>query len=199
MKGEHKKNELRNTITTAAIDLIKKTGYENATMEEIARRSEITKRTLYKYFPVKEAIIEYFIKKTIASANLQRVEYLKTLKGLPTRISFYLNELIEGVLHEPELFEKYIVYLMQKMVDCKQTDTSVKSGIADPLAFIISEGIKNGEISDKIPVDIITDLFLFSFVEISKIYYKAPVQFDLEESIALGCSLFIKAVKSNEV
>ena len=88
---------------------------------------------------------------------------------------------------------------MQKMVDCKQTDTSVESGIADPLAFIISEGIKNGEISDKIPVDIITDLFLFSFVEISKIYYKAPVQFDLEESIALGCSLFIKAVKSNEV
>jgi AcrR family transcriptional regulator len=54
-------------IEKAAIDLFSKKPYKNVTMDEIAKRAGITKRTLYNYHPSKTALFgslfESFLKK----------------------------------------------------------------------------------------------------------------------------------------
>lgn len=71
-------NKLR--IQKVAIDLLSKKSFNSITMDEIAVQSELTKRTVYKYFPSKTAMIasvleSYFerlydeLSSTIASCN----------------------------------------------------------------------------------------------------------------------------------
>lgn len=46
------KNNKRELILTAALDIFLEKGYHNSTSEEIAKRAGVAKGTLYQYFPV---------------------------------------------------------------------------------------------------------------------------------------------------
>jgi len=194
MKSEIKKQELRNQILLPAINLFQTRGFEETSMEEIARQAYITKRTLYKYFPVKEAIIEEYIRQTLSSKNEERTRHLLKLKGLEKRVTWYLRELMEGVMREPVLFEKYLVYLMQKMVSPVPDRGRKPSGAAGPVLVIIEKGLEEGEINRNLPLPVIIDLFLFAFVETAKIYYADPESFSLKDSVRTTAGLFTKGV-----
>ena len=43
-------------VIQSAIKIFQEKGLEQATMEAIARDAEVSKRTLYKYFPTKNAV-----------------------------------------------------------------------------------------------------------------------------------------------
>jgi len=55
-RKEREKNERRNAILSSAREIILLNGVEHASMAEIARVAELSKATLYLYFPNKEAI-----------------------------------------------------------------------------------------------------------------------------------------------
>ena len=54
---ERKKARLRQLILDTAVDSFRKRGYESTTVEEVARRVEISQPTFYKYFAGKDAIL----------------------------------------------------------------------------------------------------------------------------------------------
>jgi AcrR family transcriptional regulator len=54
---ERKKAALRRRIAEAALDLIRERGYEEATIDEIVARVEVSQPTFYKYYPSKDAIL----------------------------------------------------------------------------------------------------------------------------------------------
>ena len=54
---ERKKAQKRIEIIRKAVALFGKTSFTDVTMEQIAAECDITKATLYKYFPVKESIL----------------------------------------------------------------------------------------------------------------------------------------------
>jgi len=55
-RREREKNERRRTILNCARELILKHGVERVNMEDIARKAELSKATLYLYFPGKDII-----------------------------------------------------------------------------------------------------------------------------------------------
>jgi len=48
---------MRLHIVQCAMKLFRNQGFDNTTTEDIAEASDVAKRTLYSYFPVKEAIV----------------------------------------------------------------------------------------------------------------------------------------------
>jgi AcrR family transcriptional regulator len=54
---ERKKAAMRRRIAEAALDLIRQRGYEEATIDEIVARVEVSQPTFYKYYPSKDAIL----------------------------------------------------------------------------------------------------------------------------------------------
>lgn len=54
---ERKAQRNRERIVTAALDLFRKDGYEQTTMESIAGAAELSPSTLYRTFPTKDSII----------------------------------------------------------------------------------------------------------------------------------------------
>lgn len=61
-----KKARLMQRIAAAAAELFRAHGYAAVTMEQIAAAAEVSKRTLYKYFPAREAVLAYLLEGELA-------------------------------------------------------------------------------------------------------------------------------------
>ncbi len=57
MNQEKRREKTRSLIEDAAIDLFASKSISSVTMEEVAERADITKRTVYNYYPTKAALI----------------------------------------------------------------------------------------------------------------------------------------------
>lgn len=61
-------------IGRVAALLIASRGYDSVTMEQVASQACVSKRTLYKYFPAKEALLEHVLEAALA-ADLSRRDF----------------------------------------------------------------------------------------------------------------------------
>ena len=54
---ERNRQRTRQRILSAAFELFKSAGYHQTTIDDIAQKSEVSRRTLFNYFPSKEALL----------------------------------------------------------------------------------------------------------------------------------------------
>src|SRR5258708_9880493 len=54
---ERNKQKVTQRIITTAVELFKTRGYHQTTIDEIAEKAEVSRRTLFNYFPTKEALL----------------------------------------------------------------------------------------------------------------------------------------------
>ncbi len=191
---ERKKEKTRQNIITIAIDLFKTQGIEETTMERIANDADVSKRTLYKYFKSKEAIISDFIQRSFKGKNPERILRFRNEKNTRSRMIVVFNELIQGVREHKDIFEKYVVYRMQNMVSFYQ-DEGEKSGLYLLGLEIIRLGQESNEIRKDLPNYVVEDLFEFAFIEVVKQFYFEIDKFDQDLAIQQCVDIFIKAVK----
>ena len=115
-----------NEITEAAIDVFLKNGYENTTMEAIARKAGISKGGLYHYFPSKDTIliqanekisskVEKIIDTALESSSVKKgilcyiENYLRYWMGHPRETSFLFLSMSK-LLENPDLLKYYKQY-----------------------------------------------------------------------------------------
>ena len=58
-KRETGKLERRDRLYEAAVTLFREQGYENTTVDQIARQAGVAKGTFFNYFPTKDAVLRY--------------------------------------------------------------------------------------------------------------------------------------------
>ncbi|WP_405772545.1 TetR family transcriptional regulator [Streptomyces sp. NBC_00080] len=51
------KSSIRDLLVSAAFDLFTESGYENTTVDDIVRRAGVGRRSFFRYFPTKEAVV----------------------------------------------------------------------------------------------------------------------------------------------
>ena len=81
-------------IIEVARELFHKFGFKKVSMDEIARESGVTKKTIYRYFDSKEALLEYFIQEEIQNmkAELDKLKdiyqsYISAFEDISNSIS----------------------------------------------------------------------------------------------------------------
>jgi len=95
------KEQTKEKILDAAVDLIIQKGFKNASMREMAKNAGVSNPTIYNYFPTKEKIVyEYIIQKHKQTAEILRGiedfhtytlrEQLQTL--VETELELYLED-----------------------------------------------------------------------------------------------------------
>ena len=57
-------------IILAAIDIFTEKGLEQASMEAISKKAEVSKRTLYKYYPTKESLFSAIIERLLSNVSV---------------------------------------------------------------------------------------------------------------------------------
>ena len=81
-------------IVNAARILFTDYGYKKVSMEEIASKAGVTKKTIYNYFHDKEELFEYFIKEELEKMTEVFEENLKEEKSFSERITKGLKEIL---------------------------------------------------------------------------------------------------------
>lgn len=188
---DRKKTETRRKVVSAALLLMKDVGFDGVTMEQIADAADIAKGTLYSYFPVKEAILDEYIRQSFQIHADERLKRIRMLPDTRSRMKSILLELIDGIRSQPVLFERYFSYRIRQMISMKQEESQA-SGFGNLEGEIILLGQASGEIRTDLPVNLLMALFEFTFIEIAQQYYAAPDRFDAEKVSDQCVSIFLR-------
>lgn len=203
-RKEREKERRRQQIIVAAKRVFSKKGFNKATMEDIAKESELSPGTLYLYFKNKEELY--------ASLSL--------------RILYFQNIRVEQVIAEADKDpEKMLMRLMDAMFDVYEFDPlviinmfqlqssetlknlsehllseikAINHKVLNNVASIFKEGVKKGIFIDKHPIAL-ADIFLSTFGgvilwEASKSIINQEKDF-LKPTLTLAFEVFLKGIK----
>jgi len=114
-RTERKKKETRQKIINVAMDLIQRQGFNNTTMEQIAEDADVARKTLYNHFPVKEAIVDEYVRGIYKESNQQILETLPNFPDTRSRLLNTLDKVYEQVETNPEIVGIVMGYRLRNM------------------------------------------------------------------------------------
>lgn len=138
-RGEELK--IKERIMTAFKDLSYTKGFYRVTMDEVAAKAGVSKRTIYRYFTSKDEIIETVLEYFLQSVS-QRIDELSTQKDSPadilkeivavfrTEVSGFINPLVLQDLqqHYPYLWERIEAFRYKKLQNIISIILAEKNG-----------------------------------------------------------------------
>jgi len=188
-RRDRKKAKMRLHIVQCAMKLFRKQGFDNTTMEGIADTADVAKRTLYSYFPVKEAIV---------SAHwLHNAE--KKSKWVPLLMSLYPStrsrlmkiflDGAKGFKAEPEYARIHFSYQFQQISN--HTHPGFQTDFDDVLTSVMEAGQMQGDIRRDIASSELATQVRLNFTAISLMWFSDPDSFSLDERLAHAVDCFI--------
>lgn len=187
---ERKKKETRQKIIRVAIDLFGHQGFNNTTMEQIAEEADIARKTLYNHFPVKEAIVDEYVKgisKGIAQESLKTFQDVPDTRG---RLVAALSKTYEWVEVNPEITCIALGYRLKNSF-YGLADKREETGTQSIMAEIIRNGRQAGEIRRDVPIELLVwqlDLLRGAIV---LEWLKDPSKFELRNGMTKIVDLFM--------
>ena len=187
---ERKKEETRQKILVAAMQLFREQGFDSVSMETIAETVDIAKGTLYNYFPVKEAILDEYIRRNFKESNQTMVAKIQKLPNTAVRMEAVFTDLLKGIQSQKVIFEKYVAYRMQHWISFDQEEHE-KSGFQLIATEIIRLGQASGELRSDLPTLMLEDLCEYVFMLMVKEFYLASETFSAPQAIERSINIFL--------
>lgn len=123
---EGDKMEKKEQVITVARDLFHKYGFKKVSMDEIAKYSGVTKKTIYSYFKSKEELLKYFIdeelqrmKKIIDEEEAKGQDFFETANNAICKLLKYRKErdFLSIIAEEAEWLKNPTVVENLKLID----------------------------------------------------------------------------------
>ena len=144
--------ETRKRIVEAAKKLITENGFENVSIEDIAKEAEVSTGSFYTYFKKKEDVVEEL--NQLSFYQLSEITNEMKDKGLDDRLKYYCREFLAEI-------ERVGIEICRQWIRNNITPVNMEiSGKEtkynhDYLAMksLLEEGIRRGELTVDTPVD----------------------------------------------
>ncbi len=190
---ERKKRETRQRIIEVAMDLFQRQGFNNTTMEQIAEVADIARKTLYNHFPVKEAIVDEYVKVISKGLAQETFDNLQNLPDTRARLLAALDKAYEWVEINPEITGICLGYRLKNMF-MGPGDSSYETATQNIMTEIIRQGQQSGEIRRDVSVKLMVQQLNISRAVIVLNWLKDPSGFELRKEMAKIVDLFIYGV-----
>jgi AcrR family transcriptional regulator len=147
-RRERKRDQTADHLSATAYRLFEAHGYDAVAMEQIAAVADVAKATLYKYFPVKEALIAHRFQLDIAAGMAERAGALASYPTFEARMRYLLRESAEWHAERRIYLPHYIRYLSDAARRCEPTPGAVtaRSDTRSILAAMFRAAQQAGEI-----------------------------------------------------
>lgn len=110
MPRRKNKEEMRHDIVQAAMNLLDRKTYQQVTMEEIAKEAQISKRTLYNYFPSKSNLFLTEFKKYFAEFRENIVQHDTDSQLLGEKMRYFLKSVFDFTKNRPAYYKLLLMY-----------------------------------------------------------------------------------------
>lgn len=197
-RRERKKEETRQRIIDVAMGLFREHGFQTTTMEQIADGVDVSKVTLYNYFPVKEAIVSAFMQ--VASQRRREDEIPQLIRDFSdtrSRLLELLRRSHEWMKENREIYKIYFGYRMQNLFESLR-DPSTRSGFEGVLAMIIRAGQEAGEIRRDMSAEILARNYEMMSAAAFMPWWIDPDSFSLEDNLEPTIDLFLNGARGKE-
>ena len=145
--------ETRKRIVAAAKKLITENGFENVSIEEIAKEAEVSTGSFYTYFKKKEDVIEEL--NQLSFYHLSEITNEMKDKGLDDRLKYYCRQFLAEIERVGiEICRQWIrnnITPVNMEISGKETTKYNHDYLA--MKSLLEEGISRGELAADTPVD----------------------------------------------
>ena len=190
-RRERKKQETKQKITKIAMYLFRKQGYDSTTMEQISEEVDISKATLYNYFPVKESIISSAWQANVKDLKLHILEMIQLLPDTKSRIQkTFTKAATELFKSKQDIYKIYLSYWLSNLNNPALHDR-LQSGFEDIFSMIIKLGQQAGDIRKDISVELLSKQLEINYLTACISWLSEPKLFPLEKTLTQTVSLFV--------
>jgi AcrR family transcriptional regulator len=110
-RRQRKQDQTADHLSATAYRLFEARGYDAVSMEQVADVADVAKATLYKYFPVKEALVAHRFRLDIATGMAARAQALLAHQTFDSRMRYLLSESAAWHSERRAYLPHYIRYL----------------------------------------------------------------------------------------
>lgn len=196
------------SIVEAAIHCYLMYGFENSTYEKIAKKAQVTRPLIFKYFKDHEELFYYAVKLIRVHFQHFAVEALRPQKTSKDKLSAYIFSTFQWIDSHPAYASVLILYLQRCMNRPRDKDLNTQFSLAGAqrIAGLIQMGVENGEFACgniEVQAKNIQTLIAGAFLtQVSEVLpdirlYRQNIH-DLCMSLVVANDLNVKAAKSDE-
>lgn len=191
-RKEREKEKRIKDIVSAAEDVFFSKGYENASMDEIAAKAELSKGTLYIYFKSKEELFFAFILRGLTFLqNIYKEALVGKKSGADKCLAIIKAAHVFSVEH-PDYFNAIMQHHVREIKDDEADSYGAKCNEkAQELFYIMNtaviEGIKEGSINPNLDPALISLLIwsysngLYSLINTKKLHLEHKLGIKTDE------------------
>jgi AcrR family transcriptional regulator len=181
---ERNRQKVRQRIIAAAAELFGSGGYSQTTMDDIAAKAEISRATLFNYFPTKDALLIPFAVEIFQRQIQPRLTaYLGSAPNTLDAFHFLFMEIQQYVFAIPGIDEAFKRAILQPQA-LHQSDTVYEAGFIYSLIEILRYGQGRGEVRADLPLDkqarYIASLYISIFyslmMQVEKVEYASEIE-----------------------
>ena len=145
--------ETRKRIVAAAKKLITENGFENVSIEEIAKEAEVSTGSFYTYFKKKEDVIEEL--NQLSFYRLAEITNEMKDKGLDDRLKYYCRQFLAEIERVGiEICRQWIRNNITPFnMEISGKETTKYNHDYFSMKSLLEEGIRRGELAVDTPVD----------------------------------------------
>lgn len=181
------KDKKRAEIANAAIDIFANKGFENATIQEIAKAAHIGKGTVYEYFKSKEEILIFLSNNILKLMNNMASAALSNSKNPKEKLIFFVKELLGHAIDMKYVREIHIIYIDIWRINLRDKKYGLTiellyecvKGMRKMISDIIDEGKKKGVFKKNVDSDSVAISLIAAFDGIHFHYLFNDTSFDL--------------------
>jgi AcrR family transcriptional regulator len=182
-------------ISNYSQDLFFKSGFYKITMDEIAQGLRISKKTIYKYFPSKNLLLESVVKAFMNSTKKRLLKNIAEQENSIMKIKALTEVFAELSL---KLNHKLLFDLQTHMPSLWETVESFRGELIKRIwEDIINQGKQEGFITDK-PNDIIITVILSSIRSIITPTFLINHNYSMSEAFKLTFDILIQGLLTPE-
>lgn len=168
---EIKKENNKRAILESAISLFNENGYDNTSIEQIARKAGVGKGTVYSYFTTKKSIIKGFCEYELEKIHHQLIEQSNPdATILEQMLLIYMTE-FRHVTQNPEFGRLYMREALFPSEADMNSSAELDEKYFDVLFPIFKKGQERGELKEDIELLHITAHFYSLFVILLHAWY----------------------------
>ena len=193
-RRDRKKQETKQKIIKIAMYLFRKQGFDSTSMEQISEDVDISKATLYNYFPVKEAIISEYWQSSVKELKLHLLQIIQLLPDTRKRLDkTFTKAASELFKSKQDIYKIYLSFWFRNIAN-PALNKNMQSGFEDIFTMIIRLGQQSGEIRKDIAVELLVKHLEVSFLSSCMSWLSDPKLFPLEKTLIETVSLFMDGV-----
>ncbi len=144
-RRERKRQQTLEHLADTAFALFEAQGYETVTMEAIAEAADVAKGTLYKYFPVKEALLRYRFHRELAEGLPNLLADLAPLPTAAERLHAFLGRNAQWSQAHRQYLGPYLRLRMSEVGIPYDLDSPDRTGLERIFTDLIAAGQESGE------------------------------------------------------